>query len=280
MVCVLIGSSCLRRPFWKSRRDACGTYRGRLACNIRHSTMRSGVNRFCSCSGFLNLLDYASILWRGFIRSLSVKNLSEAEQEQLLADCVAEKDAGWEALFRHFHPIAFWVASGPTFRLSKEQSEDVAQVTMVGLCTAIRKGTVRSLSGCVRAIAHNKCIDLLRKNDPLRHTVDSPGGENDLEWIPDLREVPLETAESDAFLVLRQTLETMGNPCLGLLMRRYYKGASYKETAAATSIPFAQVGVRIKRCLEKLKKMLEQERPAFSKELEALMAGGVCDEGR
>ena len=80
-----------------------------------------------------------------------MKKLLEAEQEQILADCVADKEAGWEALFHHYHPIAFWVASGPTFRLSKEQSEDVAQVTMTGLCAAIRTGTVRCLPGCVRA---------------------------------------------------------------------------------------------------------------------------------
>ncbi len=203
-----------------------------------------------------------------------MKKLSEAEQEQIQADCVAGEEAGWEALFRHFHPIAFWVASGPTFRLSKEQSEDVAQVTMMGLCAAIRKGTVRSLSGCVRAIAHNKCVDLLRKNDPLRHVVDSPDGENDLGWIPDLSEVPLEIAESDAFRILRNTLEVMESPCDDLLTWRYYKGASYKEMASQTSIPFAQVGVRIKRCLKKLKKMMELERPALSNELEALMTGG------
>jgi RNA polymerase sigma factor (sigma-70 family) len=199
-----------------------------------------------------------------------VKKLSEEEQKQIVADCVADKNCGWEALMRHYRPFALWVASSK-FRLSKDQSEDIAQLTMVGVCKAIRNGKVRSLEAYVPAIARNKCIDLLRKNDPLRNISTSPDEENDAGLIPDWREIPLEIAESEAFCVLRHSLESMDSPCDKLLTVRYREEASYEEIAKQTSIPVTQVGTRIKRCLKTLRRILEQERPALMSELEALV---------
>lgn len=200
-----------------------------------------------------------------------MKKWSEEKAADVMAACVAGDDSGWEKLFHHCYPTAEQIASGAIFQFSKEHAEDVAQQTMIALCSAVQKRSVRNLSGFVRTVAHHKCVDLLRKNDPLRHTDGSAEGENNPEWIPDPSRISLAVAESDTFCILRQTLEEMKNPCLELLKCRYSKGASYKEIASAVSIPSTQVGVNIKRCLTKLKNLLNQQRPSFSKELSALV---------
>jgi len=201
-----------------------------------------------------------------------VKKLSEAQSNKILADCVAGDEDGWRKLFQYFHPVALWVAAGPRFCLSEEVSKDIAQRVMIDLCAAIQAGKVRNLSGYVRTAAYNKCVDLLRKKDPLNHRVPFNEDEDELENISYLKDIPSAYADSAAIEALNQCLSYMGNPCSDLLTQRYYGSKSYTEIALSLSLPAGQIGTNVARCLEKLKKLLEQTYPGFGDELAGLPA--------
>jgi RNA polymerase sigma factor (sigma-70 family) len=124
----------------------------------------------------------------------------------------------------------------------------------------------------VRTAAHNKCVDFLRKKDPLMNRAPCETDEHEQDLIPDPKELPSAYADSAAVEALRQCLHTMGNPCYDLLIQRYYAGNSYKEIALTLSLPDGQIGPRIAHCLEKLKKFLEQTYPGLGSELAGLPA--------
>lgn len=197
-----------------------------------------------------------------------MKKLSEQQAQEILEDCIAGNESGWRTLFQHFYPIAQWVA-GSKFHLSTEQAKDIAQQTMIDLCSAITANKIRNISGYVRTASHNKCVDYLRKNDPLKPQ--SISSEDDLDQLSSHVEAPLSYAESEALSVLRQCLQDMKKPCSILLSERYYEEKSYKEVALTLSLPTAQIGVRITRCLEKLKLTLESSQPGLFTELAGLL---------
>ena len=204
-------------------------------------------------------------------RLLTVTEWLEMEANRLLAACAEGEDGAWRELFRRFFPAARWIAAGPRFHMPDELAKDIAQQTMIDLCAAVMRRKVRNASGYVRAVAHNKCVDVLRRNEPLDNLSAPSTREHALDGNEIPPKIPLTRAEDDLFADLRDCLEDLGNPCSELLALRYFHGKSYKEVSSGASIPEAQVGMRLTRCLAKLRTHLEQRRPALREELAELL---------
>jgi len=195
-----------------------------------------------------------------------MEKLSEVQSKEIMEACIAGKESGWRDLFRHFYPLARWIAS---VHLSADRADDIAQETMIALCAAVKAGKVRNLPGYVRTVAHNKCVNFLRKKEPLDYRINPAEQEDELDGIAAPVEIPLEMAEEDAMTALSRYLQEMEHPCSELLKKSYLERKSYDELSSALSIPAAQVGMRIRRCREKFRVFLEKNRPAFFAEVAA-----------
>jgi len=198
--------------------------------------------------------------------------ITKTQADELLAACVDGDDDAWRELFRLLYPLAHWIASGPKFRMPDDLARDIAQETMIDLATAIRREKVRNLSGYVRAVAHNKCVDRIRGNSPLDNLAHPEAQKKALHSAPVPEEMPLHRAESDVIEALRMCLADIGEPCHELLTQRYLHEKSYKEVASYMSIPVAQIGVRVGRCLKRLQDALAERRPRLQQELRELLS--------
>jgi len=199
---------------------------------------------------------------------------TKEEANEILAACVANSASGWDSLFRRFRFLAYWVASDSDgrFHLPHDVAEDISQETMKATCAAIKCGQVRKNLTCyIRVIAHNKCADYIEKNDRLKPVLRDLRQEAAEKRKPGYTKIPLKYADNDFVAALNECLQNMGNPCATLLAQRYYEEKSYEDIAATASVPSAQVGVRLARCLGKIKKMLEIACPSFCTELAELL---------
>jgi len=195
--------------------------------------------------------------------------LASPEEQTLMKRCLAGDSEGWTALFTLFYPRAKAVAMNYPFRFEAHTAEDIAQETVIELTRQFC--AIRNPKGFVGRVAHNKCVDYLRKKReiPLPPSPDDSHDPADLDPAA-IESLPPGVEDNEALGLLDQALHALGEPCRGLLHARFMEDLSYAEAAEKTAIPVAQVGVYISRCLDRLRKHISNE-PMIWKELKALL---------
>jgi RNA polymerase sigma factor (sigma-70 family) len=122
-------------------------------------------------------------------------------------------------------------------------------------------------------VAHNKCVDHVRKKKEILLTVPSFGEDDRPDLVaqmPGPEFLPDQLDDHKALAMLRDVLGAMGPPCRQLLYVRFFEELSYEATAAKVAIPVAQVGVYIERCVRRLRDQIERQ-PKVWEELKALL---------
>ncbi len=194
------------------------------------------------------------------------ENVSDSE---LRADCLNGIASSWRVLFRRYHTYARRIALAPPFEFPEQVAEDVAQDTMLALCE--RLDEVRNLKGFVGTVAHNRCVDKVRKREePTMSEVfgnDSRDGENGRAVPAYLTEDP---ADQQALIQLQEMIAQMGQRCRTLLSLRFFDERQYREIAEERDVPVNQVGVYLSRCLSRLRDTLKEQKGLWE-ELAALL---------
>jgi RNA polymerase sigma-70 factor (ECF subfamily) len=139
-------------------------------------------------------------------------------------------------------------------------AEDLAQEAFVkfylGLSTF---DPARSLSPFLYRIAHNHCLDWLRKKKvPTIPLVWEADGEESREAdAPDLTLAPDELAgRREVQEAVDEALASLPPTYRGALVMRFREGMTYEEIAAALDLPLGTVKARIHRGREKLQQRL------------------------
>lgn len=195
---------------------------------------------------------------------------SSATDQNLVARCLRGESSAWAELFRVNFRHAEQVALAPPFRFTTHEAEDIAQETMIELARKLDE--VENIPAFVGVIAHNKCVDRVRKKKPVLQTdlAGADGDGPDLDQLAAVTPLPLESANDELLTLLTGALESLGDSCRMLLHHRFFDELSYKDIAARLAIPNAQVGVYLARCLNRLRAQIEK-RPDVWKELAALL---------
>lgn len=187
--------------------------------------------------------------------------------------CLKGDDSAWRELYQNVFSRAKAIAQATPFRFDTSTAEDIAQDVVVELTRKLVD--VENISGFVGRVAHNKCVDYIRKKKEtpfsslVRENSDSTECAIDVAG-PDF--LPETLDDNRALLVVRRKLMELGEPCRELIQGRFFDDLSYEEVANRVSLPASQVGVYLARCLGRLRKHLENTQGLWA-ELEGLLRG-------
>jgi len=195
------------------------------------------------------------------------------DEADLVRKCRTGDEDAWRLLYSQHWERTRNLARSPKFHLSFADAQDIAQRVMIDLWRTIMDNKLRGrVGGYVAEVTHNKCVDLIRKKDPIRGaewTEGGPEAPDPFLTIPAPVPLPINTFEPTVLAELKAILAGIKDECRSLLSYRFSSGMAYRELAAACHIPEPQVGMRLKRCLSGLREILKK-RPGLADELKGL----------
>ncbi len=200
-------------------------------------------------------------------------HLSEGRDDlELLERCRGGDDTAWEDLYALCIPLVRCRAMRMGF--SESEAGDICQEVLVTLAQNIR--SVKNAKAYVQTVAFRRCVDLIRRRRREIPYEENPGHSENYappqsllrvwldQWQERTRSVERAEAGMLALEKVREGLIELKEPCHGLLKERFFQGRSYKELAHDQGIPGRQVGVQLSRCVEKLKKILQEDHATWS----------------
>jgi RNA polymerase sigma factor (sigma-70 family) len=170
----------------------------------------------------------------------------EPSDATLVVRCRAGDDEAWALLVERFSRYVYAICI-QGFRLSQHDSEDVFQDVFARAYE--RLGKLRDPSAVrpwLAQLTRRLCIDRLRE----AHR-EAPVEELEPEGVDDV----LETL--DQALAVRQALAQIGEPCGDMLDRFFARDQSYQTIGEELDLPKGTIASRISRCLDKLKREME-----------------------
>ena len=173
---------------------------------------------------------------------------------ELIGRCRLGDDDAWREMFSKTCPLAKWAVKHKIFNCSPDLVDELAQETMVALSKYIGKIKDEAhLRNFVVRAACNKCINYMVKHREA--FVEVP------ETIPDEKDALTEIneRERDVIGITRETVAELKEPCRTIIRSRFLEERSYKEIAEKHCIDIKQLGVRLKRCVGFLRRMLEDK---------------------
>ena len=174
--------------------------------------------------------------------------------EQLVRDCLKGKAAAWSDLILRYKNLIFSIPI--RYGFSEEDSADIFQAVCMDLLAELpRLRQPKALAGWLIQVTRNKCFH--RKRETQRHPTQEIGEDE-----------PLEAGESADSLVsefqqdrlLREALSNLPPRCQRLVEMLFFESPArpYLQVAKDLKLAPGSIGFIRKRCLDKLRKNLEQ----------------------
>jgi len=196
---------------------------------------------------------------------------AQSKRGDLKQRCLQGDESAWRDLYRDAFGLARAIALAPPFRFDSGTADDIAQETVVDLTMKLLE--VDNWTGFTGRVAHNKCVDRVRKKKetPLTsYAKDAAAATRMVDALPAPEYLPESLDDNKALAFLRTALQSLGQPCRDMLHARFFDELSYEETAIRVSLPGKQIGVYLSRCLARLRKRIENA-PLIRDELQALL---------
>jgi len=180
--------------------------------------------------------------------------------DELIAKCRAGDGDAWDALFDQYYPVAarFVFQLSPDF--THEDTEEICQETFLSVIRNIEAfGGRSSFQTWLLRIATNKAKDFLEKNNAAKRG----GGIAPLSLSQSLGELSLDPPspspapdrlmlQAETCLLIKESLDELGDPCREIIQLRYYGELSYEEIAGALNLNPKTVSSRLSKCLDRL----------------------------
>lgn len=197
-----------------------------------------------------------------------------ARSEAELIELCLNGDAGaWDELYRAHYPRVRRIIGFRRWGFSNNEVEDgIQEVFMEVVRSLPRFRGEANLTTFIARLARNRCISHLRKKTALKRGKEELGyvleegkGEEDAPRAlavegsagPEEALVGFEDAQA-----LIGALEQLGPDCQQIIRLRYFHQQSYNEICGLLELPLGTVCSRLKRCLTKLKSLLDKRQVA------------------
>jgi RNA polymerase sigma-70 factor (ECF subfamily) len=193
--------------------------------------------------------------------------LKEVPDDRLVAGCIDGDALCWETLYRRYYGYVRRVVAWPRWRFTPSEVEDYTQEVFLELMRALPgfRGEA-SLSTFLTRLAKNRCVSQIRRKTALKRVREEVGyaleerkGNSDEPLAIAVAEGPLpdeQIVQREEAAELLQALQQLSADCQSILTLRYYKEQSYDEICGQLGLPLGTVCSRLKRCLERLKKVM------------------------
>lgn len=181
----------------------------------------------------------------------------------LIAACLSGNLASWDALIARYQGFIFGL--GLRLGLSRTDAEDVFQNVCVSLYQNL--STLRDSTRLVGwlATATRQEVSRLRRRRNVSSLSEIQDGDLKLEGAQQIGAEPTRSPEEDLLALeeqhlVRQCLPHLSDECRQLLTLLYGKDppCSYGDVAEKLSMPVGSIGPKRARCLQRLKKYLEE----------------------
>ncbi len=183
-----------------------------------------------------------------------MNNYTKLTDAELIARCLEEDGDAWATMVQRYQRLIASITR--KFRLSDEDAADVYQAVNLALFQQMQSlRRTEKLSSWIITVAVRECWKLRerhRRTDSLDDP-DAPEPSQDAQL-----EEALHLVERQH--LLRRAVETLSQPCRTLIELLFFQESpdSYEELSRRLGRPIASIGPTRGRCLEKLKKNLEQ----------------------
>jgi RNA polymerase sigma factor (sigma-70 family) len=189
--------------------------------------------------------------------SAADRNMQVSRQDHLLVqDCLHGNEEAWSALIDRYKNLIFSIPIKHGF--SNEDAADIFQAVCLSLVSELpRLREPRALPAWLIQTTAHKCF---RWKDQNRRYLDT---ELEQERLPDQSaKIPQELLEElEREQMVRAAVSELSTDCKRLVELLFYQAPtpSYDDLAAALDIPKGSIGPTRMRCLEKVRRLLEEK---------------------
>lgn len=193
--------------------------------------------------------------------------VGEASDARLVEGCLGGDESCWEAIYRRYHDLVRRTVAWSRWKFTPAEVDDNVQEVFLELLRSLPsfRGDA-SLSTFLTRLAKNKCVSQIRRKTAQKRVREEvgfqleerKGGDEEPQAIAvDLRPGPEEQALArDEAATMLTALQALNADCQAILQLRYFAELAYDEICARLDLPLGTVCSRLKRCLERLRKVL------------------------
>ena len=177
------------------------------------------------------------------------------DDARLVRECLRGEEAAWSELVSKYKNLIFSIPI--KYGFSQEEAADVFQsvcLDLVNQLTGIREP--RSLAGWVIRVTHNKCFHHMK--DKRRQGMQEDDGFEPALPAEEIPENQLHELEREQ--LLRNALGALSARCRRLVEMLFFESPPrpYQEIAKSLTLATGSIGFIRARCLEKLRKKMEE----------------------
>jgi RNA polymerase sigma factor (sigma-70 family) len=188
--------------------------------------------------------------------------LEEASDESLVLACRRGDADAWDVLVNRYQRLIYTIPRRAG--LDEDRAAEVFQRTFVRLLENLdRIRQPESIHAWLVTTARRETLQLIREEYAERSFSPSKENREDVsadETTPDQNPLPGEALERlEEQHLVRMAMAEMDQRSRDMLNLLYYHPLSYAEIAALLHIPEGSLGPTRARCLEKLRRLLEQK---------------------
>jgi len=177
------------------------------------------------------------------------------DDARLVKECLRGEETAWSELLSKYKNLIFSIPI--KYRFSQEEAADIFQsvcLDLVHQLASLREP--RALAGWLIRVTHNKCVHHM--TDKQRYTAkeeDQPDPATAVEEIPENRLRELEREQ-----LLRTALQALDARCQQLVRMLFFESPPrpYTEIAKSLTLATGSIGFIRARCLNKLRRRLEE----------------------
>jgi RNA polymerase sigma-70 factor, ECF subfamily len=195
-------------------------------------------------------------------RSFSKKPDSDLNELDLLDACRRAESDAWDILFDKYYGTVARFVFQLSAEFSHEDTEEVCQETFLSVVRNLRSFQGKSsFQTWLLRVAANKAMDYRQKTQAVKRggnavhiSLDGARASNEPPIDPpSSRPGPDDMALSaETSLLVRQSLDRLGEMCREIIELRYYGDLSYDEIAAELRLNPKTVSSRLSKCLDQL----------------------------
>jgi RNA polymerase sigma-70 factor, ECF subfamily len=191
--------------------------------------------------------------------TLSLKNLRDLTDGELLAKAIAGREDGFEELVRRYQrPITNYV-----YRMvgNYDAALDVTQEVFIKVYNSMsRYSSEYKFSTWLYKIAHNAAIDYLRRNSNHGQSLETenPDGSHQLQFESKRPSPEVERQRSEWREEIAAVVKCLPTGYRELILLRHTNDLSYDEIAEITNLPLGTVKNRLFRAREMMRDLFIQ----------------------